>query len=152
VREKSESFSDFTISFPLSNNDVFQALMMGREVSVNANVLAGNTVGDGVNVAPSNPDEGVDVFERFRQEDEAAKREKMSVARKIEKEKKGREERVRIIGLKQTRKRKEYPSVDLARDTWVSGEVNTHAFIFLTIRLIIDLKQRINLTYHNNFD
>ena len=97
MREKSESFSDFTISFPLSNNDVFQALMMGREVSVNANVLAGNTVGDGVNVAPSNPDEGVDVFERFRQEDEAAKREKMSVARKIEKEKKGREERVRII-------------------------------------------------------
>lgn len=77
---------------------------------------------------------------------------KMSVARKIEKEKKGREERVRIIGLKQTRKRKEYPSVDLARDTWVSGEVNTHAFIFLTIRLIIDLKERINLTYHNNFD
>lgn len=126
--------------------------MRGLEVSFGINALASNIADDWVNVTPSDHNEGVNVFEHFRKQGEVAKKRKKSIGRKTEKKRGSEANGVRIIGLKQTRKRKEYPSVDLARDTWVSGEVNTHAFIFLTIRLIIDLKERINLTYHNNFD
>lgn len=47
---------------------------------------------------------------------------------------------------------KEYPLVDLSLFTWVFGEVDTHTSIFLTTKFIIDLKERVKLTYDNNSD
>ena len=57
--------------------------MRGPEVSFGANVIASNTTDDGVNVASSNPDEEVDIFEHIRQKDEAT--EKGKKCRKIKK-------------------------------------------------------------------
>lgn len=121
--------------------------MRGPEVSFGANVIASNTTDDGVNVASSNPDEEVDIFEHIRQKDEAT--EKGKKCRKI---KKREAKRVRITCLKQMGNMKEYPLVDLSLFTWVFGEVDTHTSIFLTTKFIIDLKERVKLTYDNNSD
>ncbi|KAG4980499.1 hypothetical protein JHK82_033741 [Glycine max] len=121
--------------------------MRGPEVSFGANVIASNATDDGVNVASSNPDEEVDIFEHIRQKDEAT--EKGKKCRKI---KKREAKRVRITCLKQMGNMKEYPLVDLSLFTWVFGEVDTYTSIFLTTKFIIDLKERVKLTYDNNSD
>lgn len=43
------------ISLPLFDEDVFQALMRGSEVSSGINILASNTASNGVNTTPLTP-------------------------------------------------------------------------------------------------
>lgn len=56
-----------------------------------------------------------------------------------------------ILVLK-SQKKKKNPFISLPMYTWVASEVRMYSFIFQNTKSITNLKDRVNLTYLNNFD